>query len=282
MAIRFGLNGFPPLFLVFLRFFFTVFPALFFMKKPPVPWGALFRYGFFMGIGQFGLLFYAMHLGMPAGIASVLLQSQVLFALALSRGLLKEPITGVQILGLLLSVVGVLYLGGVFRRAGELPELPFFMTLGAAFCFGAANVQFRRISESCRRQNQPVLVLPILVWSSLFVPLPMLVLSLWVETPAGIAVALREIQPAAVASLAYIVVLSTFLAYGLWNWLISEHSASRISPFSLLVPVAGVFGAVLILKEPITSWQVLGMALTGAGLLIATLGPRLAQWIKRT
>ena len=75
-VIKTGLRSVPPLFLVFLRYLFVIFPLVFFVKRPSVSWRAMAAYGLSIGVGQFSLLFYSIRIGMPAGLASVVMQSQ--------------------------------------------------------------------------------------------------------------------------------------------------------------------------------------------------------------
>ena len=280
IAIKIGLSGFPPLFMVVIRFLLVFFPAAFFIKRPNIPARYLIIYGLFMGIGQFSLLFYSINIGLPAGIASVLLQSQAVFTLLFSAILIKEKIAGVQILGIMISVFGVLYLGGVFNAATRLPAIPFILALLAAVCFGASNVAYRAIHDYSQKHNQTTDVTGILVWTALYIPVPMLLISLLVETPAVIWSALTKLQAPAVISIAYTVLLSTFVAYGLWNRLISRFSASRIAPFSLLVPIVAVFGAVLFLSESVFVDQYIGMVITIIGLVVTNLGTRFLKFLK--
>ena len=275
IAIKIGLSGFPPLFMVVVRFLLVFFPAALFIKRPQIPARYLMVYGFFMAIGQFGFLFYAISIGLPTGIASVLLQSQVVFTLIFSYLLLKEKISGIQIAGILISVFGVLFLGGVFSASSRLPLIPFIFAMFAALCFGASNVAYRAIHNYTERHQLQTDVTAIIVWTALYIPLPMLLISLAVESPAVIITALTHLKPPAVISMAYTILLSTFVAYGLWNRMISHFSASRVAPFSLLVPIIGVLGSVLFLGETVSSHQLIGMLITISGLVVTNLGNRL-------
>lgn len=280
IAIKIGLSGFPPLFMVVIRFLLVFFPAALFVKRPNIPARYLIIYGSLMGIGQFSLLFYAINIGLPAGIASVLLQSQVVFTILLSAILLKEKVAGIQILGILISVFGVLYLGGVFNATSRLPVVPFTLAMLSAACFGASNVAYRSIHDYSQAHNQTTDVTGIIVWTALYIPLPMLVISLAVEGPTVIWTALTHLQPPAVISIAYTVLLSTFVAYGLWNRLISRFSASRIAPFSLLAPIVALFGAVLFLGESVSMDQYIGIVITISGLVVTNLGTRFLKFVK--
>jgi len=75
-VIKLGLGGVPSMLLVVFRYIITAFPAVFFIKKPNTEWKYIIMYGLFVGVFQFSCLFYAMEIGMPAGIASIVLQFQ--------------------------------------------------------------------------------------------------------------------------------------------------------------------------------------------------------------
>ena len=107
VVIRWGLNEVPPFLLAAARFSLVVFPAIFFIKKPNVPWRWLIAYGLFNSFGQFAFLFWAMKVGMPAGLASVVHQAQVFFTLIFSVLILQQRTQIMQWLGLLIAVLGL-------------------------------------------------------------------------------------------------------------------------------------------------------------------------------
>ncbi|MCY0536320.1 O-acetylserine/cysteine exporter, partial [Klebsiella pneumoniae] len=81
VVIKVGLDGLPPMLLGGLRFVLVLFPAIFFIKRPQLPWRWLLAYGTTISLGQFAFLFEAMGNGMPPGLASLVLQSQAFFTL---------------------------------------------------------------------------------------------------------------------------------------------------------------------------------------------------------
>ena len=107
VAIDLGLRDTPPLVLVALRFALVAVPLVFFVRRPDVPWRVLAGIGLFMSAGQFGLLFTAMHLGLPAGLAAVVLQCQMIFTLVIAAFVLRERPTRLQLLGALVGVAGL-------------------------------------------------------------------------------------------------------------------------------------------------------------------------------
>ena len=77
LAIDFGLEDVPPLLFLAIRFFFVAIPAVFFLKPPQIGWRSILAIGAFLSLGQFSLLYLALSLGMPPGLASLLHQTQV-------------------------------------------------------------------------------------------------------------------------------------------------------------------------------------------------------------
>ena len=73
------LHSLPPLLFATLRFAAVVFPLIFFVRRPAVSWRILAGYGVAIGVGQFGLLFIAINGYIAAGLASLIVQSQVVF-----------------------------------------------------------------------------------------------------------------------------------------------------------------------------------------------------------
>ena len=83
IAIRLGLNHFPPFFFAALRFAVMAVPVMLFVRFPRVRirWFLLYAIGF--GTLQFAFLFLAMELGMPTGLASLVLQTSAPFTVLL-------------------------------------------------------------------------------------------------------------------------------------------------------------------------------------------------------
>ena len=110
LAIKWGVAEVPPLLLTALRYVVATEPAIFFVRRPQVSLTILITYGIFIGVGQFGFLFTAIHLGMPAGLASLVLQLQSFFTIGLAVLFLGERPCGAQLLGALVAFGG----SGVF------------------------------------------------------------------------------------------------------------------------------------------------------------------------
>jgi O-acetylserine/cysteine efflux transporter len=280
VVIKAGVAGIPPLFLASLRFLFCVFPAIFWIKKPAASWKSLAAYGLFLGVVEFGFLFTAIKLGAPTGLSSLILQAQAFFTALIAGFVLKERIKIQSIIGMTISGTGLVVIAlsqaeiagtGTGLTVLSLPL--FFMLLAAALGWAAANVIARTMPSSSG--------LSVMVWSSIFSPVPLALLSLLVEGPQSMAKALTDLSWLSVAALAYLVIMSTLIGYGMWNRLIMQYGASRIAPFSLLVPIFGLASAVLFLGEPFTRMDSLAALLILAGLAIHAFGKNLITWRQR-
>ena len=78
-VIKIGLTEVPPFMLTGLRFTFSALPAVFFIRKPAVSWASLLAYGLLIGVVLFGVMFTAINLGLPSGLASLARPATCLF-----------------------------------------------------------------------------------------------------------------------------------------------------------------------------------------------------------
>jgi O-acetylserine/cysteine efflux transporter len=271
-VIRLGLDGVPPLLLAATRFLLAAFPAVFFIRRPVVKFRYWLLYGMTVGVGQFGCLFYSIKIGMPAGVASVVLQSQVFFTFLFAALMLQETIRPRQIAGLIVATAGLLLVGGISNKATAIAPAALLLTLIAAAFWAMSNIIIRKAAASAGAQGERLDMLSLVIWTSLIPPLPLLALSLLLETPAAIVRALTGMSGTSVFAVAYLAFGATLFGYGAWSYLLSRHPASRVAPLSLLVPVAGLITARIILAEELTDSQWAGCLLVVAGLALASFG----------
>src|SRR4051812_16334497 len=90
VAIRWSVDEVSPLLATALRYVAAVLPAIFFIRRPAVALWILVGYGLAIGVGQFGLLFAAIKLGMPAGLGALVIQLQAFFTIVLAMAFLGE------------------------------------------------------------------------------------------------------------------------------------------------------------------------------------------------
>ncbi|PVZ20268.1 O-acetylserine/cysteine efflux transporter [Pseudomonas sp. URIL14HWK12:I9] len=268
VVIKVGLDGLPPMLLGALRFALVAFPAMFFVRRPQLPWRWLIAYGATISLGQFAFLFEAMAHGMPPGLASLVLQSQAFFTLIFAAAFLGERLRVASGLGLLIAAGGLALIG--LQHGGQAtPLIAVVLTLCGGASWALGNVLTRRFGQ--------VNLMGLVIWGAAVPPLPFLALSWYLDGPERIAHALLNIGWSSILALLYLAVIATMLGYGLWSRLLSRYPAGRVAPFSLLVPVVGLASAALLLGERLSSLQWWGGALVMLGLLVNVFGPRVAQ-----
>ncbi|WP_421867695.1 EamA family transporter [Motiliproteus sp.] len=272
VVIKWGLDELPPMLLGALRFALVAFPAILFIRPPKLPLKWLLAYGLTISFGQFALLFSAMHLGMPAGLASLVLQSQAIFTLFFALLFLGERWQAQQVVALLVAGIGLVILA-LQSGSGNMTLIGFTLTLAAAACWGMGNIINRKIG-----QLGSVNLLSLVAWSALIPPIPFLLLSYWFEGPQLISQSLANMGIKSVLAVIYLAAVATLFGYSSWAYLLKHHPASQVAPLTLLVPVVGLISAWLLLGETLNLIKAAGIALIMTGLLINVFGRRLLNW----
>lgn len=272
-VIKVGVVGVPPLLLAALRFMLAAFPALLFFRAPRVPLRLYLLYGMTISVGQFSLLFTAIHVGMPTGLASLVLQSQAFFTTLLAAFWLKERWQANQMAGLLLAAVGLVLIGSAHGLS--MPLAGFLLTVAAAVMWSCGNIVTRAVGR-----YGPMNQLAFVVWASLVPPIPLLLLSAWVEGPDAMVAALQHFSWQTFAAVAYLAWAATLFGYGVWTGLLARYPANRVAPFTLLVPLVGLTTGWLAFGEALQPVHYAGGALLMAGLLVNLFGGHLFVRLK--
>lgn len=266
VVIHAGLEHLPPLLFAALRFCAALVPAVFFLKRPDVPWRNLAAYGLFVGAGQFGLLYMAMRGHITPGLASLVVQTQVFFTLALAAVISGERPSTHQMVALGVTLVGIAII--VEHTDGSTTVLGLMLVLGAAAAWAASNIVVRA--------TPAVNMLAYVVWASLFSAPPLLLLSVLFEGWPAIRTGLVEADAGTWAAVAWQAVGNTLFGYAAWGWLLARYPVATVAPMALLVPVSGMGASALILGEPLADWKLIAAAFVMAGLALNVLWPRVA------
>ncbi|MEO7494182.1 MAG: EamA family transporter [Massilia sp.] len=274
VAMKFALADLTPFQLGAGRYLFAILPLLLVVRPPQLAWKWVVLYGLFQGIGQFGLLFFSLRVGMSAALASVVLQTQVFFTALFGVLVLREHVSRALAVGLLLAALGLSCFGanylGPGASAGATNAAGFALCLAAAAMWAASNIVVRRAQQSTPHFE----VLPFMVWSSLVPILPFVALSLAFD-PAASHHPWRAASWRTWCSLAYLGWFATVAGYAMWTGLLKRHPVNRVAPFSLGVPLVGIAAGMLMLGDVITRWQWAGIGLIVAALMSVMFGPRL-------
>jgi O-acetylserine/cysteine efflux transporter len=262
-----GDGAVPPLLFAAIRFTCVVFPAIFLVAKPDVPWRVIAGVGAFMSLGQFGFLYVSMDAGMPPGLAALVLQAQVIFTILIAAGVLRELPTPTQVVGVLVGAVGLSVVA--VGRGGHVSVVALSLCLLAALSWGIGNVIARASGVKAG--------LSLTVWSAVVVPVPLLALSLAIDGPAAIGDALAGFSWEAAVSTLYTAGLASLVGYGVFNTLLARNPSSSVVPWVLLAPVVAMASAWLLLDQQPNTAELAGGLLLIVGVLIAMRPPRRAS-----
>lgn len=277
VVMKFALRDFTPLQLGAARYVFAVLPLVLFIRPPGIPWKWVVLYGAFQGVGQFGILFIALKVGMTAALASVLLQTQVFFTALFGFVLLHERANRPLQAGMVLAALGLSCFALNYANPGaanngnggnSATTLPgFVLTLCAAAMWAMSNIVARRVQQVAVDYSPTAFV----VWSSSVAVLPFVALS-WAFDPEATRWQWMQARGSSWLAVAYLGWVATIVGYSLWTGLLKRHPANRVAPFSLGVPIVGLTAGMLVLGESITPWQWAGIALVVAALACVMLG----------
>ena len=267
VVIKLALAHLPPLWLATLRFTCAFLPAAFFLKRPAVPLSNLAAYGVLIGAGQFGLLFLAMKGDITPGLASLVVQIQVFFTIALSMRLTGERVRKFQWAALALATSGLAVI--LTHSDGSATPLGLMLVVPAAFCWSSGYMVSRAAGK--------VDMLAYVVWASIFAVPPLLTLALLFEGPSALITGVHAATATTWAAVVWQAVGNTMFGYGIWGWLLARHPAATVAPMALLVPIFGMGASALFLNEPLQSWKLLAAALVMGGLALSLLWPRFFQ-----
>ena len=265
VVIKIGIANFPPILFSALRFLFAALPLVFFLPRPAVSWRIVVGIGLVLGVVKFSLLFIGMAIGVSAGLASLLMQSQVFFTIALAAVFYGNRPQPVQIAGIVLAFGGMAVIAATVDGSFTYTGLGLVLAAGLAWAF----------SNMLTKKAGNVDMLALMVWASLVPPIPLTIISLVTEGSERDIAALQSITWEGIGAVAYIAYAATIFSFAVWGAMIRKHGVATVAPFSLLVPIFGMSFSALALGETFGPSRLAGAALVVCGLILTVLGPRL-------
>lgn len=246
VVIKEGLVEIPPFLFASLRFLFSAIPFIFIFPRPKVSAKIIVGTGLGFTI-QFIGLYVGIQLGCPAGLASLLIQSQVLFTTILAAFWFKEHVSPQQWIGILVASFGLILIAFLQNHSARIQtQSNTFQGLGILFilmgAFGWTLATF--FIKKAKGENP----LHLLVWASLVPIFPLLGLSYLYEHGTWNHL-WQHLTIQGISSLFYIAYLVNVLGYTLWGLLLRRYPASMVAPFSMLIPIFGMSSAYLFLHE---------------------------------
>ncbi len=217
------------------------------------------------------------NLGMPAGLSSLVMQTQVFFTIGLAIAFAGDRLQRRDALGAIVAAAGVVVLGAYKIAEGATGTFAGFVAiLVAAFAWAAGNLIAKRAGA-----DHQVDGFSLVVWSSLVPPIPLALVSFAFEGGAGAFAALAHASWLTWACLLVMAWGATLFGFGAWNRLLHHYPMTVVSPFALLVPVSGLASGAILLGERLSIVQAAGVLLVLAGLAVNVLGPAVARRLSR-
>ena len=247
-----AIEHFPPVLLMAFRFTVTALTLVWFVPVPRKQLPKLFWVAFLGGAIQYSLTFTGLKY-LDASTAIIVVQLEVPFALLTAAVFLKDRVEPVRMFGVALAFIGVVIIAGEPRVRADLPAV--FMVVGGAFTWALAQVMIKSLG--------PVGGFTLIAWISVL-GAPQLFAASWLMENGQIE-AIREAGWVVWATVGYLGIFMTALAYGAWYHLLGKHPVQQVAPFLLLLPVTTVLGGVLLLGEPLTPRLIVGGMLAISG-----------------
>ncbi|QWE07678.1 EamA family transporter [Polynucleobacter sp. JS-JIR-5-A7] len=264
VVIKISLESFPPFLFAALRFVFAFLPAVFFLPRPKVSWVNLCIYGLAVGVGQFGILYFAIDGNISPGLASLVVQTQVFFTIGFAMLFAKEQLKLYQAVAVAIAMTGL----GIIAVHTDATTtfLGLALVVFAGFSWGVANTASRRAGA--------INMLSYVVWASAFAIPPLLLISWIFEGGWGsMYVSLTSAPTGAWLGVLWQSWGNTLFGYGAWAWLLSKHPAAAVAPAPLLVPIFGMGSAAFFLSEPLPLWKILAAGIVILGLMVNLFWP---------
>ncbi|OGV34553.1 MAG: hypothetical protein A3E88_01990 [Legionellales bacterium RIFCSPHIGHO2_12_FULL_35_11] len=263
--VKFGLTELPPLLLCALRFLFASIPAVFFIQRPSGNLKLLIYYSLFTFAIQFSLLFFGLHLGMPAGLSSLVFQIQIFFNIFLAAIFFQEIPTKIQITGAIIAFTGIAFAMIDINQSSTI--LGFILVFFSALSWSFGNLFAKKINA----EN----TLSLVAWGCLISMPITFFLSYLIEGPSLILTSIQHISWIGIGSIAYATYISTGVGYVLWSILLKTYPISSVIPFTLLIPIFGYTSSMLVFHESFSNWKIIATFLIILGLSINIFGPKI-------
>ena len=272
VVIKLSLNSFPPFLFAALRYTFAFLPLALFLPIPKVSWINLCIYGVAVGVGQFGILYFAIDGRISPGLASLVIQTQVFFTIGFAMFFAKEQLRTYQVLAVSVAMIGLIIIA--LHTDASTTFLGLALVVFTGFSWGIANTVSRRAGS--------INMLAYVVWASIFAIPPLYAMAFLFEGGwSHISASLASAPVGAWAGVLWQSWANTLFGYAAWAWLLSKHPAAVVAPAPLLVPIFGMGAAAYFLTEPLPPWKIEAAGLVITGLIVNLFWPSIELKFKR-
>ena len=203
-----------------------------------------------------GGVFYSISIGMPTGIAALIVTLQPILTNALSGPILNEKVTSKQWIGVLLGFLGAALVLGL-DIGTDIPLLGLIATIIALISITTSTIWQKKLSNNL---PLPVSNFYQAVGGCLF---HILIIIFFVDPYINFTKTF-------VIAMGHQIFLVSFGAFTILMFLIKKNSASKTVSIFFLIPATSAFMAWLFLNENLTHLDLVGFLITTIGVYIAT------------
>ncbi|MDC1112105.1 DMT family transporter [Candidatus Pelagibacter sp.] len=203
-----------------------------------------------------GGVFFSISIGMPTGIAALIVTLQPVLTNILSGPILNEKVTVKQWIGALLGFVGATLVLG-WDIGSSVPLLGLIATVIALFAITTSTIWQKKLSN-----NLPLSVSNF--YQALGGSLFHVLIILFFAKPH------IEFTKIFFLAMSHQIFLVSFGAFTILMFLIKKNSASKTVSIFFLIPPTSAFMAWLFLNEKLTTLDLLGFLIASTGVFIAT------------
>ena len=203
-----------------------------------------------------GGVFYSISIGMPTGIAALIVTLQPILTNIMSGPILNEKVTTKQWIGVLLGFIGATLVLGL-DIGGNIPLLGLIATIIALISITTSTIWQKKLSNNL---PLPVSNFYQAIGGCLF---HILIIILFVEPYINFTKTF-------VIAMSHQIFLVSFGAFTILMVLIKKNSASKTVSIFFLIPATSAFMAWLFLNESLTHLDLIGFLITTVGVYIAT------------
>ena len=203
-----------------------------------------------------GGVFYSISIGMPTGIAALIVTLQPILTNALSGPILNEKVTTKQWIGVLLGFLGAALVLGL-DIGTDIPLLGLIATIVALISITTSTIWQKKLSN-----NLPLAV------SNFYQAIGgcffhILIIIFFIEPYI-------DFTKTFIIAMGHQIFLVSFGAFTILMYLIKKNSASRTVSIFFLIPATSAFMAWLFLNESLTHLDFVGFLIATIGVYIAT------------
>jgi O-acetylserine/cysteine efflux transporter len=232
-----GLEHFPPLLLMGMRFGIAALILVWFVPIPRSHLAVLFFIALVSATIQYGLTFSGLA-RMDATPAILLVQSEVIFGVVIGALLLGEKPNLRQFLGIIIALIGIIILIGGPALSNKVFGIILVLSGCLIWAFGQVLI---------RKYTSGLTGFQLTAWVGVMASPQMFLASFFVE---GNPLPFLEAAPlSAWGTVIYLGIVMTVVGYSAWYYVLGRYPVPVVMPLQMLLPVSTILGAVTFLGE---------------------------------